>query len=162
MPGDWKTLELSQPAAHIVTVAMNRPWVRNAVSLEMARELEACLAELGERDDIRVLILTGVGSAFGAGADIKERAQLTPVVVQQQRHTGLRIVRLLETLPMPVIAMVNGPAFAGALELALACDIRVASDRAVFALTGLRNAGSFPGAGGPVRLAKMLGRGRAS
>ena len=91
-----------------MTVAMNRPRVRNAVSLEMARELEACLAELGERDDIRVLILTGVGSAFGAGADIKERARLTPRVVQQQRHTGLRIVRLLETLPMPVTAMVNG------------------------------------------------------
>lgn len=162
MRDDWNTLKLSQPAEHVLTVAMNRPQRRNAVSFEMARELEACLAGLMERKDIRVLILTGVGSAFGAGADLKERVHLTPEIVQQQRHTGLRIVQLLETLAAPVIAMINGPAFAGSLELALACDIRVASDQAVFALSELRNTGSFPGAGGPVRLAKMVGRGRAS
>jgi enoyl-CoA hydratase len=162
MHDDWNTLKLSQPAEHVLTVAMNRPERRNAVSFEMARELEDCLAGLVGRKDIRVLVLTGEGSAFGAGADLKERAQLTPEIVRRQRHTGLRIVQLLETLPVPVIAMINGPAFAGSLELALACDIRVASDRAVFALSELRNTGSFPGAGGPVRLAKMLGRGRAS
>jgi enoyl-CoA hydratase/carnithine racemase len=162
MRDDWNTLKLSQPAEYVVALTMNRPQRRNAVSFEMARELEACLAGLLERQDIRVLILTGEGSAFGAGADLKERVALTPEIVQQQRHAGLRIVRLLEAFPAPVIAMINGPAFAGSLELALACDIRVASDRAVFALSELRNTGSFPGAGGPVRLAKMIGRGRAS
>jgi enoyl-CoA hydratase len=162
MRDDWNTLKLSQTAEHVVTLAMNRPQRRNAVSFEMVRELEACLTALADRKDIRVLILTGEGSAFGAGADLKERANLTPEIVQQQRHTGLRVIELLETLPVPVIAMVNGPAYAGSLELALGCDIRVASEQAIFALSELRSTGSFPGAGGPVRLAKMVGRGRAS
>lgn len=162
MTDAWNTLRLSQPHAHILTVTMHRPERRNAVSLEMARELEACLIGLSDRKDLRVLVLTGEGSAFGAGADLKERAQFRPEVVQQQRQAGLHIVELLEALPVPVIAMVNGPAFAGSLELALACDIRIASERAIFAFSELRNTGSFPGAGGPVRLAKMIGRGRAS
>ncbi|HEX6018521.1 MAG TPA: enoyl-CoA hydratase-related protein, partial [Burkholderiaceae bacterium] len=100
--------------------------------------------------------------AFGAGADLKERAGLDAEAVRRQRDTWLRVVERIEALPMPVIAMVNGPAMAGSLELALACDMRVASDQALFALTELRSAGSFPGAGGPVRLAHMVGRGRAS
>ena len=162
MRDDWNTLKLSRPAEHVVMLAMNRPDRRNAVSLEMALELQACLTELSDRTDIRVLVLTGEGSAFGAGADLKERIHLTPETVQQQRHAALRSIELLESFRAPVIAMINGPAFAGSLELALACDIRVASERAVLALTELRNTGSFPGAGGPVRLAKMVGRGRAS
>ncbi|AMO25417.1 hypothetical protein UC35_12535 [Ramlibacter tataouinensis] len=155
-------MKLYRPAEQVLTLAMNRPARRNAVSFEMASELLACLTELHACQDFRVLILTGEGSAFGAGADLKERVHLTPEIVQRQRHAGLQIVELLEAFPVPVIAMINGPAFAGSLELALACDIRVASDRAVLALTELRNTGSFPGAGGPVRLTKMVGRGRAS
>lgn len=162
MRTDWNTLLLSRPADHVVMLAMNRPQRRNAISVEMALELEACLTELSQREDIRVLVLTGEGSAFGAGADLKERVKLAPETVHRQRHAGLRSIELIESFRAPVIAMVNGPAFAGSLELALACDMRVASERAVLALTELRNTGSFPGAGGPVRLAKMVGRGRAS
>ncbi len=161
MPG-WNTLKVENPATYVVKVVMNRPERRNATNREMSRELEVLFAELAGRDDLRAVVLTGEGSGFCSGADLKERASLTPDQVRQKRETTLRIVGLIESLPIPVIAMVNGPAFAGGMELALACDIRVASDRASFALTEIRNTGAFPGAGGPVRLPKLVGRGRAS
>lgn len=160
--GRWNTLEVDETESRIATIAMNRPERRNAINGEMAQELEACLAGYADRSDVRVLILTGAGPAFGAGADLSERAGLDPEAVRRQRDCWLRSVERIESLTMPVIAMINGAAIAGSLELALACDIRVASERAVFALPELRSAGSFPGAGGPVRLARMVGRGRAS
>jgi enoyl-CoA hydratase len=159
---EWNTLKFVAGDRNVATVAMNRPERRNAISTEMARELEACFAGLKASADVRAVILTGEGTAFCAGADLKERAGMTPDATRRQRETALRIVELIETLPMPVIGMVNGPAVAGGLELALACDIRIASDRATFALTEVRNMGSFPGSGGPVRLPKLIGRGRAS
>ena len=158
----WKYLKLEQSGAHVLTLSFNRPERRNALSVEMAHEVESCLAELHERTDIRVLILTGEGSAFGAGADLKERAGFDPNSIRLHRETALRIVELLETFPAPVIAMINGPAFAGSFEIALGCDIRIASELASFSLTEVRNAGSFPGAGGTVRLPKLIGRGRAN
>ena len=83
MPYDHR---LSALEDNVAVVTLNRPQRRNAVSFEMARELEACLTGLMERKEIRVLILTGEGSAFGAGADLKERVPLTPEIVQQ--HPG--------------------------------------------------------------------------
>lgn len=158
----WSTLKVTEADRYVATVAMNRPERRNAISTEMARELEACFAGLGERADLRAVILTGEGTAFCAGADLKERADLTPEATRRQRETALRVIELIEMLPMPVIGMVNGPAVAGGLEIALGCDIRICSDQATFALTEVRNMGSFPGAGGPVRLPKLIGRGRSS
>jgi enoyl-CoA hydratase len=159
---EWNTLKIETVDHHVITVAMNRPERRNAISVEMAQELEACFVGFKARADLRVVILTGKGTAFCAGADLKERAGLTPDATRRQRETALRIVELIETLPVPVIGMVNGPAVAGGLEIALGCDIRISSDQATFALTEVRNMGSFPGAGGPVRLPKLIGRGRAS
>jgi enoyl-CoA hydratase len=159
---EWKTLKVAQTERYITTVTMNRPERRNAISMEMAREMEACFTELKANAGIRAIILTGEGSAFGSGADLKERAGFNPENTRLQRETVLRIVELMETCPAPVIGMINGPAIAGGFELALGCDIRIASEKATFSLTEVRNVGSFPGAGGPVRLPKLIGKGRAS
>lgn len=158
----WKTLKLEQTADHIMTLTMNRPQRRNAINQEMADELYACLQGLWGRKDLRVLVLTGEGSAFGSGADLKERKDFRPDQTQHHRESVLRCIDALERFPSPVVAMINGPAFAGGFEIALGCDIRVSSDKATYALTEVRNVGSFPGAGGPVRLPKLVGRGRAN
>ena len=160
--GTWKYLTLEESGDHILTLTFNRPEQRNALSFDMALEVETCLRKLHRCEDMRVLILTGAGTAFGAGADLKERAGFEPERTRRHRETVIRIVELLEAMPAPVVAMVNGPAFAGSFEIALGCDIRIASELASFSLTEVRNAGSFPGAGGVVRLPKLVGRGRTS
>lgn len=158
----WNTLKVAETERHIVTVTMNRPERRNAISMEMARELEACFTALMPRGDVRAVILTGEGTAFCSGADLKEREGFDPDTTRRQRETVLRTIDLMERFHAPVVGMINGPAIAGGFELALGCDIRVASERATFSLTEVRNVGAFPGAGGPVRLPKLVGRGRAS
>ncbi|MDM0117136.1 enoyl-CoA hydratase-related protein [Variovorax sp. J22R133] len=158
----WSTIQLTKLDPHIRVLTMCRPDQRNAINAEMARELEDCLIHLQDEQDLRALIITGEGSAFGAGADLKERAILTPVQTQNARAAVLACIEVIEALGAPVIAMINGPAIAGTLEIALACDIRVASDRAVFALPEVSKVGAFPGAGGPVRLPRLVGRGRAN
>ncbi|MEB2519030.1 enoyl-CoA hydratase/isomerase family protein [Pseudomonas sp. YuFO20] len=160
--GNWTTIKLTEIEPHITVLALNRPEQRNALNAQMAQELEACLLVLKVRQDLRVLILTGEGTAFGAGADLKERAKLTPEQTQEARVTFLRCLEMIEALRVPVIAMINGPAIAGAFECALACDIRVASDQAFFSLPEVSTLGAFPGAGGPVRLSRLVGRGRAN
>ncbi|AGW95199.1 hypothetical protein N234_34640 [Ralstonia pickettii DTP0602] len=159
---NWTTIKLTEVDPHISVLAMNRPEQRNAISVEMADELEACLASLKDKQDLRVLIVTGEGAAFGAGADLKERATLAPEQTQKARGAVLRFIEMIESFRAPVIAMINGPTIAGAFEIALACDIRVASDRAVFSLPEVSKVGAFPDAGGPVRLPKLVGRGRAN
>ena len=159
---NWTTIKVTEVDPHISVLTMNRPEQRNAISAQMADELEACLISLKERRDLRVLILTGEGKAFGAGADLKERATLPPKQTQKARDAGLRFIELIEALPAPVIAMINGPVIAGSFEIALACDIRVASDQAVFSMPEVNKVAAFPGAGGPVRLPKLVGRGRAN
>jgi enoyl-CoA hydratase/carnithine racemase len=106
--------------------------------------------------------MTGAGTAFSSGGDLKERAEILPEATRRHREAVLHVVEMLEAFRLPVIAMVNGPAVAGGLELMLGCDIRVSSDKAVFGLTEIRNTGAFPGAGGPARLSKQLGRHRAN
>ncbi len=160
--GRWNTLQLSQDDPNVATLTLARPAQRNALNLQLAEELVACLAELRQRKDLRVLVLTGAGPAFCAGGDLKERLEAGPAYAQRQRDCALRAIDLLEQLPCPVLAMINGPAIAGGLEIALGCDIRIASEEASFGLPEARAAGGFPGAGGPVRLTRMIGRGRAS
>lgn len=158
----WNTLRVIQDDRHVSTLVLNRPERRNALNQETVEEVHACLLEMRGQKDLRVLVLTGEGSAFCAGADLKERSTLSTEQTRHHRDSALRFLELIDTFPVPVIAMVNGPAFAGGMEVALACDIRVVSEDASFALTEVVNAGSFPGAGGPVRLPKLIGRGRAS
>jgi enoyl-CoA hydratase/carnithine racemase len=158
----WTTVSVTDVEPHISVLAMNRPAQRNAIDVTMAGELEASLARLNDKRDLRVLIVTGEGTAFGAGADLKERTLLSVGQTQSARAAVLRFTEMLEAFRAPVIAMINGPAIAGSFEIALACDFRVASDQATFALPEVRRVGAFPGAGGPVRLSRLVGRGRAS
>jgi enoyl-CoA hydratase/carnithine racemase len=161
VPG-YSTLTLNHDSDSISTITLNRPERRNAINHKMAEELAACLTELRSRSSLRVVVLTGAGSAFSSGGDLKERNEIAADATRRHREAVLHVVEMLEAFRTPVIAMVNGPAVAGGLELMLGCDIRVSSNKAVFGLTEVRNTGSFPGAGGPARLSKQLGRHRAN
>lgn len=160
--GSFTTIRLTEIDPHVIVLSMNRPEQRNAINVQMAEELEACLFSLKGRQNLRALIITGEGTAFGAGADLKERATLSVGQTRKARDAFLRCLDMIEALQAPVIAMINGPAIGGAFELALACDIRIASDRAVFSLPEVSIVSAFPGAGGPVRLSRLVGRGRAN
>ena len=144
----------------IALVTVNRPEVRNAINAAVLRAITETLAELAENEDVQVLVFTGAGDkAFVAGADINELAVRTPK--DGLKATMQSVYEKVEQFPKPTIAAVNGYAFGGGHELALACDIRIASTNAQFALpeTGL---GIMPAAGGTQRLAKLVGLGRAT
>jgi len=145
----------------IVTITLNRPEAANALSLQMLAELQEALSEIKYDRSLRCVIVTGVGEkVFCAGADLKERAGME--VAQVNKTIGLikENINSFEQLPQPVIAAVNGLAFGGGTELALACDIRVASENAKFGLTET-SLGIIPGAGGTQRLPRLIGKGRA-
>ncbi len=158
----WKALTLVENNRHIHTIALNRIERRNAIDHTLANELVDCISIEAQKKELRVLVLTGEGSSFCSGGDLKDRIAFGPGEARRQRDTVLRAIDSLDRFPCPVIAMINGPALAGGLELALACDIRVAADDAVFGLPEVRTAGGFPGAGGPVRLSKLIGRGKTA
>ncbi len=147
--------------AGVVVLTLNRPGVMNAFNFKLLRALTAAIEALRFRRDVRTLIITGAGEkAFCAGADLKERAGLTPVEVREFIHTIRNLFTTIEDLNKPVIAAVNGIALGGGTELALACDIRLASDTASMGLTETRLA-IIPGAGGTQRLPRLVGRGKA-
>ena len=146
---------------HIATIVLARPERRNALSITLATELTGILKDLVRDSEVRAVVITGEGSAFCSGADLKDRREMTPEDMELIRERILEFVALIDRFPSPVIAMINGPAVAGGFELALSCDIRVASDAAFFSLTEVKNVGAFPGAGGPLRLARLVGKGKA-
>lgn len=158
----WQTLRLDRPEAGIARLTLHRPERRNAIDRTMAAELNACLSGLAVQPGLRVLLVAGAGDCFSAGGDLKERLACGPEEARAQRQQGLAAMDRLDCFPCPVIAVIPGPALAGGLELALACDIRIAALDAVLGLPEVRASGGFPGAGGPVRLVRALGRGRAS
>ena len=143
----------------LAVVTINRPEVRNALSRQVLADLRDALAELRERDDVGLVAVTGAGEkAFVAGADI---AQLR----HYDLHTGLdaemqRTFDAVEAFPKPTVAAVNGFALGGGCELAMACDIRIASENARFGLPET-TLSVLPGAGGTQRLARLVGTGRA-
>ena len=145
----------------IATITLNRPQVMNSINFQLLRELGQCLAELRFDPDVRVVIISGAGErAFCAGADLKERAGLSPEQVKDYIFTIRRTFDDVEQLTKPVIAAVNGVALGGGTELALASDIRIASSNAALGLTETRLA-IIPGAGGTQRLPRLVGRGKA-
>lgn len=143
----------------IGTITCNRPEVRNALNIEMIDELSLCLDEVEKDPDLRVLILTGAGNCFISGGDIEMIRKGLEAPYQffltHDRLTGfgLRLTRLT----IPVIAAIPGPAIGGGLEIAMACDFRIAAETA---LLGLPEAGLgiMPGAGGTARLTRIVGR----
>lgn len=154
-------VQVSTQEDGIVVITLNRPNAANALSTKMLEELKNVIDTCKFDPSVRCLILTGAGEkVFCAGADLKERVGMEPQMVRKTVSLIRECINNLESLPQPVIAAVNGAAFGGGTELALACDIRVASEHAKFGLTET-SLGIIPGAGGTQRLPRLVGKGRA-
>jgi len=144
----------------ISTLTINRPDKRNALNQATRDEILQALNSLNRSAETRVLIVTGAGDkAFIAGADIGEFEGRT-ALTQRESMKGSRIFDALEDFPKPVIAMINGFCLGGGMELALACDIRIASDGAKLGQPEI-NLGIIPGGGGTQRLTRLVGEGKA-
>lgn len=145
----------------ITIVTLNRTEAANALSKQMLLDLKTVVNDLRNNREVRVIILTGAGEkAFCAGADLKERKTMTENEVRQAVRSIGEAVNDIAALPQPVIAALNGVAFGGGLELALACDIRVGSLETKVGLTET-SLGIIPGAGGTQRLPRLIGVGKA-
>ncbi|SMC25400.1 short chain enoyl-CoA hydratase [Desulfacinum hydrothermale DSM 13146] len=152
---------LEERKGQVAILTLNRPEVMNSFNFAMLRGLHEKVESLRFDNDVRVVIITGAGQkAFCAGADLKERATLSETQVKEFIFTIRNLFTHIEELPKPVIAAVNGIALGGGTELALACDIRIASATASMGLTETRLA-IIPGAGGTQRLPRLVGRGKA-
>ena len=146
---------------HIATITINKPQVLNALSTEVLTDLNHALDEVEKAENIYAVIITGAGEkSFVAGADISEMKDKNKAQAAEYGAFGNKVFLRIENFPCPVIAAVNGFALGGGCELAMACDIRIASETARFAQpeTGL---GITPGFGGTQRLARLVGAGRA-
>ncbi|HEX5577577.1 MAG TPA: enoyl-CoA hydratase-related protein, partial [Gemmatimonadaceae bacterium] len=144
----------------VATLTVNRPDKLNALNDATVAELGRAIDEVRSRDDVAGLIVTGAGRAFVAGADISELSSQTPTIAKGRAQRGQAVFRRFETSPKPVIAAVNGFALGGGCELALACHIRIASDKAKFGQPEVK-LGTCPGYGGTQRLSRLVGKGRA-
>lgn len=144
----------------IATITMFRPEAMNALNEKVLRELKEAIASLNEDTSVRAVIITGEGSAFVAGADIKTMLNADLAEGEEYTRFGQEVMNDIERLQKPVIAAINGYALGGGLELALACDIRIASTEARmgFPEVGL---GIFPGFGGTQRTTWLIGKGKA-
>jgi enoyl-CoA hydratase len=156
----YKTL-IYEKKDNIGFLTINRPDKLNAISNELTAELRSLLDELEKDNDLRVVIITGAGDkAFVAGADIKELVERDSRLGRQVSSERQEIFSRIENLPVPVIAAVNGYALGGGLEIALACNIRICSERAQFGAPEVK-LGIIPGDGGTQRLPRLVGLGRA-
>jgi enoyl-CoA hydratase/carnithine racemase len=159
---DYETLATIASEPHILVVTLNRPEVANAINTQMGRDLLDLWTRLTEdAGDIRCIILTGSGDRiFCAGGDLKERNGMTREQWQRQHELFERQYWTLTDLPIPVIAAVNGHAYAGGFEMVLSCDFAYGSSAARFALTEV-SLGIMPGAGGTQNLPRAIGERRA-
>ncbi|MDP9800755.1 enoyl-CoA hydratase [Arcanobacterium wilhelmae] len=145
----------------IATIVINRPEVLNAINYDVLDGLEAAIDQVAADDGVRVVIVTGAGErSFVAGADIALLQDMDPFAGKAYCERGQAVYSKLEKLPKPVIAAINGFALGGGSELALACDIRIASSKAKFGLPEV-GLGVIPGFGGTQRLPRLIGVGYA-
>ena len=152
---------LAEEEDHILTLTLNRPEAMNAFNYDQLETLAGHIDAVRYRPDIRVVILTGAGEkSFCSGADLKERATLSDLRVAEFLYKQRNLFTAIEKLNKPVIAAVNGVAFGGGTEIALACDIRIAAKTASLGLTETKLA-IIPGAGGTQRLPRIVGLGKA-
>ena len=146
---------------NLAIITLNRPESMNAFNYEMLRELGQVAESIRINPDIRVVIFTGAGDkAFSVGADLKERKTLTEQQVKRNIYKIGEVFSTIENLPQPTIAMMNGYAFGGGMELALSCDFRIGTDDLLLGLTETSLA-IIPGAGGTQRLPRLIGESKA-
>jgi enoyl-CoA hydratase/carnithine racemase len=162
MRTDYQTLRVEMHGAHVLIVTLNRPEVANALNTQMGRDLlDLWTGLIAEPGAVRAAILTGAGGrVFCAGGDLKERNGMTKAQWEAQHEIFERQYWALLDCPMPVIAAVNGPAYAGGCEMTLACDFAYAVPAARFALTEV-TLGIMPGAGGTQLLPRAVGERQA-
>ncbi len=159
MPQSYETL-IVERRNRVAIITINRPEKRNALNIQTREEGAAALEELREDSSVGVVIFTGAGDkAFVAGADIAEFAGRT-AITQREVMLGRSLFTAIDVFPKPVIAMVNGYCLGGGCELALACDLRIASETASFGQPEI-NLGIIPGGGGTQRLTRLVGEGKA-
>lgn len=159
MTQSYETL-LVERRERVAIITINRPEKRNALNIKTREEGARVLDELREDAEVRVLIFTGAGDkAFIAGADIAEFAGRT-AITQREVMLGRSLFTAMDNFPKPIIAMINGYCLGGGCELALSCDLRIASDKASFGQPEI-NLGIIPGGGGTQRLARLVGEGKA-
>lgn len=158
---DYELIKVSTPAEHVLLVEFNRPHVMNAIGTGTCHELLDLFSRLEAAPKHRCIVLTGVGErAFSAGGDLKERNGMTDEQWLRQHALIERVNFLIADCQLPIIAAVNGVAYGGGCELALACDFIYASETARFALTETR-LGIMPGGGGTQNLPRAAGERRA-
>jgi enoyl-CoA hydratase len=156
---EYRNLKVQiQEGIAIVTVC--RPEALNALNLNFFHEMDDVMDHLSANRSVRIMILTGEGKAFVAGADIAEMVNMTPEEGKAFSQLGQLIFRRFYTMEIPVIAAINGYALGGGLELTLGCDIRIASTKAKFGQPEV-NLGMIPGYGGTQRLPRLIGLGNA-
>ncbi|MCB9744934.1 MAG: enoyl-CoA hydratase/isomerase family protein [Alphaproteobacteria bacterium] len=145
----------------IATISLNRPAQLNAINSTVISELDEALEEVRSHEGMRVVILTGAGPrAFAAGADISEMRSFSAQQAAAFSARGQQVFTKMEGFPLPIIAAVNGFALGGGCELAMACDIILASRSAVFGQPEVK-LGVIPGFGGSQRLSRLVGRQKA-
>lgn len=145
----------------VAVVTVNRPREMNALNEATVRELDLVFRALADDPDVGAVIITGSGGkAFVAGADIGEMAAMEPLPAREWSRLGQEVFSRIENFPRPVIAAINGFALGGGCELAMACDVRIASDEAKFGQPEV-NLGIIPGFAGTQRLSRLVGKGQA-
>lgn len=144
----------------IAWVTISRPEAMNALNTRFFNEMDQVVAEIDARDDVRVMVITGEGKAFVAGADIAEMVDKTPDEGSAFSRLGQNTFRSLGEMKIPVIAAINGFALGGGLELAMGCDFRIASSKAKFGQPEV-NLGLIPGYAATQRLPRLVGMGDA-
>lgn len=156
---------LEERAGNILTLRLNRPARLNALNVQLCRELAEPLRRASEDESVRVVVLTGTGRAFCSGGDLAElraaREQNALHELNELLLAGKEIILAIASMPKPVVAAVNGPAAGAGMNLALACDVRIASEQAIFAQS-FAHIGLYPDFGGTYFLPRLVGAARAA
>lgn len=146
---------------HIAIVTINREEALNAFNYDTLKELQDVVEQIRVNPNVRIVIFTGAGEkAFSVGADLKERKSLTNEEVKRNLFKINEVFNAIDQLPQPTIALMNGYAFGGGMELALACDFRIVAEKTLLGLTETSLA-IIPGAGGTQRLPRLIGQAKA-